>query len=116
MEKAKTLKGAAASATKMISVEEANEQMKALMTQANQRMQQLAIQVQNLDSMLRDKTIENLFKVLEYSHNFSSDFVTECVNVLEKYLAKIAFETPEESEKEKDTTDKVNDVVETEGK
>ena len=88
-------------APKMISVDEANTQMKALMTQANQKMQQLAIQVQNLDSMLRDKTIENLFKVLEYAHHFTGEFVDNCAKVITDYLTKVAIETPSEEQSTK---------------
>lgn len=97
MGKEKTAK-AGASAPKMISVDEANAQMKTLMGQANQRIQQLAIQLQNYESMLKDKTIENLFKVLEYSHNFKEEFVEKCAGVIEQYLTKVAIETPAEQQ------------------
>lgn len=96
MGKEKATKVPATAAPKMISVEEANAQMKNLMQQANQKIQQLALQVQNYDSMLRDKTIDNLFKVVEYAHQFEPDFVEKCTKVITEYLTKVAIETPEQ--------------------
>lgn len=85
---------------KMISVEEAQAQLQAVVKQAQGRMQQMGMQINNLESMLRDKTIDNLFKVLEYSHNFNTEFVEKCASVIESYLTKMALEEPKAPEAE----------------
>lgn len=94
----KTAKAAPTAAPKMIPASEADAQLKALMSKANAQIQQLAMQAQNLENMLRDKTIDNLFKVLEYSHNFETAFVEKCAGVITEYLTKVALESPAEKE------------------
>ena len=51
---------------KMISVEQANAQMQNVLQQANTKMQQLVSQAQQLDAMLRDKTLDHLFNVIKF--------------------------------------------------
>lgn len=80
---------------KMISVEQANSQMQNVIQQANTRMQQLVAQNQQLDAMLRDRTVDNLFKVIEYSQHFNSEFVVKCVTALESFITQVALTEPE---------------------
>jgi hypothetical protein len=87
---------------KMISVEEANTQMQSVFQQAQARIQQLTTSVQQLDAMLRDKTIDNLFKVLEYKASFEEDFVVKCTNVIQKYLTQVALTEPEKVVKDEE--------------
>ena len=80
---------------KMISVEQANAQMQNVLQQANTRMQQLMAQNQQLDAMLRDRTVDHLFKVIEYSEQFSTEFVVKCVTALESFITQVALTEPE---------------------
>lgn len=81
---------------KMVSVEQANAQMQSVVQQYNSKLQQLVAQVQQLDSMLRDRTIDHLFSVIKHSAYFDSNFVSECANAIEKYLTQVALAEPEQ--------------------
>jgi len=81
--------------TKMISVEQANAQMQNVLQQANTRMQQLMAQNQQLDAMLRDRTVDHLFKVVEYAEQFNSEFVVKCITALESFITQVALTEPE---------------------
>lgn len=88
-----------ASATpKMVPVEQVNAQMQGMMNQYNAKMQQLTAQLQQLDGLLRDRTIDHLFNVLKYAAHFNSEFVVKCVEALEKYLTQVALTEPEQTE------------------
>lgn len=91
-------KKAAKESPKMVSVDEANAQMQKIVDQANGKIQQLVAQLDTFESLLRDKTMEQLFKVLEYGHLFNSEFVDDCTNMIKKYLTKTALEEPKEEE------------------
>ena len=93
--KEKNQKVPANAAPKMIPVEQANAQMQGVVKQANQKIQQLAVQLNNVEGMLRDKTMEHLFKVVEYEHKFDPKFVDKCTQVIEQYLTKMALQEPE---------------------
>lgn len=97
--------------TKMISVEQANAQMQNVLQQANTRMQQLVAQNQQLDAMLRDRTVDHLFKVVEYAEQFSAEFVVKCITALEGFLTQVALTEPEkEAAKEEVPTAPVEEV------
>lgn len=83
---------------KMISVEQANAQMQNVLQQYSARMQQMNSQVQQLDAMLRDRTLDHLFNVVKYSSMFNSDFVLKCTDTIEHYLTQVAFTEPEKTE------------------
>lgn len=93
--KKKTGTATAKAETKMISVEQANAQMQNVLQQANTRMQQLMAQNQQLDAMLRDRTVDHLFKVVEYSEQFNPEFVVKCVTALESFITQVALTEPE---------------------
>lgn len=74
-------------------------QLQAILRQAEARMQQMAEQMHQLDQMLRDKTIDQLFEVLKYSVHFDEDFVSKSAKCIESYLSKVAFGSEEDTEK-----------------
>lgn len=80
---------------KMISVEQANAQMQNVLQQANSRMQQLVAQNQQLEAMLRDRTVDHLFKVVEYAEQFNPEFVVGCITALESFITQVALTKPE---------------------
>ena len=84
---------------KTISLKEANEQMQKIVTQANQKIQQLAMQLNETGMLLRDKTLDQLFQVLKYAHEFTPEFVTKCADAIETYLTNNALE-PQKDEAE----------------
>jgi hypothetical protein len=88
----------------MISVEQANAQMQHVLTQANTKIQQLATHTQHLEEMLRDRTLEYLFKVFKYSHMFNNDFIIKCTDAVEKYLTQVALTEPTQEETVPGTT------------
>jgi hypothetical protein len=87
---------------KMISVEQANAQMQNVLQQANSKMQQLAAHSQQLEAMLRDRTVEFLFKVVEHDTQFTSEFVVKCVEAIESYLTQVALTEPSTEDEVKD--------------
>lgn len=109
MEEIKNLEGSAVAEEKevqMISVEEVNKQMQELAKQANVKLQQLGAHAQQLESMLRDRTVDYLFKVVKYSHHFESEFVIKCITVIENYLTQAALTEPKVEEGSDTTTTK----------
>ena len=84
---------------KTISLEEANAQMQKIVTQANQKIQQLAMQLNEVGALLRDKTLDQLFQVLKYAHEFTPEFVAKCADAIETYLTNNALE-PQKDEVE----------------
>ena len=98
--KASTEAAKAKNEVKMISVEQANAQMQNFMQQANTKIQQITAHAQQLDAMLRDKTVEHLFKVVEYAEHFNTEFVVKCISALESYITSIALTEPEKESKE----------------
>lgn len=87
----------------MISVAEANKQIQNVITEANNKLRQLAVQVQQLDAMVKDKVIEQMIEVIKHAHMFNQEFVDKCVETVEKYLSSVITptetETPVEEEK-----------------
>ena len=83
---------------KMISVEQANAQMQNVLQQYNNKFQQLAAQMQQLDAMLKDKTLDHLFNVIKHFHMFKEDFVAKCSDAIEKYLTQVALTEQEQDE------------------
>lgn len=83
---------------KMVSVEQANAQMQSVVQQYNNKLQQIATQAQQLDAMLRDKTLDHLFNVIKHFHMFKEDFVSKCSDAIEKYLTQVALTEPEQEE------------------
>ena len=88
--------------SKTISLKEANEHMQKIVAQANQKIQQLAMQLNETGMLLRDKTLDQLFQVLKYAHEFTPEFVTRCADAIETYLTNNALE-PQENEVEEAT-------------
>lgn len=74
-------------------------QLQAVLRQAEGRMQQMVEQLHQLDQMLRDKTIDQLFTVLKYSVHFDEEFVAKSAKCIENYLSKVAFGNEEDAEK-----------------
>jgi hypothetical protein len=74
--------------------------MQALVAQLQPKIQQLTHQVQQLDAMLRDKTLEHLFNVFKYQSLFSEEFVVKCTKVVENYLTQVALTESEQSSEE----------------
>ena len=66
-------------------------QFEAVVRQAEGRMQQMVEQMHQLDQMLRDKTIDQLFEVLKYSVHFDEEFVAKSAKCIETYLTNVAF-------------------------
>lgn len=84
---------------KTISLKEANEQMQKIVTQANQKIQQLAMQLNETGMLLRDKTLDQMFQVLKYAHEFTPEFVTRCADAIETYLTNNALEPQKEEDR-----------------
>ncbi len=80
----------------MISAEEADNKVQSIIKQAAAQINQFRDQAQQLESLLRDKTTDHLFQVLQYSDHFDAVFVERCAKALEMYLTSIALSTPEE--------------------
>ena len=74
-------------------------QLQAILRQAEARMQQMVEQMHQLDQMLRDKTIDQLFEVIKYSVHFDEGFVSKSAKCIETYLSKVAFGNEEDTEK-----------------
>lgn len=84
---------------KMIPLEEANAQVQNIIQQATARLKEVQGQLQQMDQMLRDKTLEHLFDVIKYASYFELSFVDECVKAITDYLHAILNNKPEESDK-----------------
>lgn len=77
--------------------------LQAAVQQANVRLQQLMEQNRQLEQFLRDKTVDQMFKVLEYMSYFDSDFVTKCADTITTYISNVAFSSGEEQAQEPET-------------
>lgn len=87
---------------KMIPVSQANQQVQTIIKQATSKIQELSTQMQQLELMLRDKTTDHLFKVLEYSQHFDDEFVSQCTEVIKDYLVHVAFPKEDNQEEVKE--------------
>lgn len=90
-------KGATPDSKETVTKEQAMAQIQAVMKQANDRTQQIVEQARQLEQMVRDKTIDNLFSVLKYEVHFEPTFVKKCAIIIAEYLNSI-INTPEEKE------------------
>lgn len=81
--------------------------LQAAVQQANVRLQQLMEQNRQLEQFLRDKTVDQMFKVLEYMSYFDSDFVTKCADTITTYISNVAFSAGEEQAQEPETKEDV---------
>lgn len=73
------------------------EQLNDACNQLWQQTKQLAVRNRELEQFAINKRLEFLFKVLEYSNNFSSDFVVSCTSEIEEALT-----IPQNQEEEKE--------------
>ena len=67
------------------------EQLQGVLQQAEMRMRQMSEQMAQMNQMLRDKTIDQLFEVLKYSVHFDETFVDKSAKCIETYLSNVAF-------------------------
>ena len=67
------------------------EQLQGVLQQAEMRMRQMSEQMAQMNQMLRDKTIDQLFEVLKYSVHFDEKFVDKSAKRIETYLSNVAF-------------------------
>lgn len=67
------------------------EQLQGVLQQAEMRMRQMSEQMAQMNQMLRDKTIDQLFEVLKYSVHFDEGFVVKSAKCIETYLSNVAF-------------------------
>ncbi len=88
------------------------EQMQAVLQQAEMRIRQMGEQLVQMQQMLRDRTIDQLFEVLKYSVHFDEEFITKSAKCIETYLSNVAFSNDATEEKD---TDKENSVDDKEG-
>ena len=66
------------------------EQLQGVLQQAEMRMRQMNEQMVQMNQMLRDKTIDQLFEVLKYSVHFEEEFVVKSAKCIETYLSNVA--------------------------
>ena len=78
--------------------EQAAAQVQAIMQQAEAKIQQLMDSMRQMDQMLRDKTIEQLFGVIKHSTYFTPEFVDKSAKCIETYLTNLAFSQEEEQD------------------
>lgn len=97
---------------KTISLKEANEQMQKIVTQANQKIQQLAMQLNETGMLLRDKTLDQMFQVLKYAHEFTPEFVTRCADAIETYLTNNALEPQKEEDENTEVVEEQKEKAE----
>ena len=74
--------GSANNEKKRLTYEQLNDTCNQLWLQNRQ----LAVKNRELEQFVMNKRLEYLFKVLEYSNNFTSDFVVSCSNEIEEAL------------------------------
>ena len=67
------------------------EQLQGVLQQAEMRIRQMSEQMAQMNQMLRDKTIDQLFEVLKYSVHFDEKFVDKSTKCIETYLSNVAF-------------------------
>lgn len=81
-------------------MEKVNAQLQAMLQQANERMQQIVAQARQIEQLLRDKTVDQMFNVIKYAHEFEPEFVEKCAKAIAEYISNIAFAAEEEKEKQ----------------
>lgn len=81
------------------------EKVQAILEQANQKLHQAAMEIQRLNQLLTDKTLDYYFKVLEHPDQFDTDFILYSADTVTKAL------TPR-PEEEQTTAEKTNAEVE----
>ena len=79
------------------------EQLQGVLQQAEMRMRQMSEQMAQMNQMLRDKTIDQLFEVLKYSVHFDEEFVAKSAKCIETYLTNVAFSDTTVEEKPVET-------------
>ena len=79
------------------------EQLQGVLQQAEMRMRQMSEQMAQMNQMLRDKTIDQLFQVLKYSVHFDEEFVVKSAKCIETYLTNVAFSDTTVEEKPVET-------------
>lgn len=79
------------------------EQLQGVLQQAEMRMRQMSEQMAQMNQMLRDKTIDQLFEVLKYSVHFDEEFVVKSAKCIETYLSNVAFSDSTVEEKSIET-------------
>ena len=79
------------------------EQLQGVLQQAEMRMRQMSEQMAQMNQMLRDKTIDQLFEVLKYSVHFDEEFVVKSAKCIETYLTNVAFSEGTTEEKPVET-------------
>jgi hypothetical protein len=62
------------------------EQLNDACNQLWQQNKQLAARTRELEQFAMNKRLDYLFKVLEYSNKFSSDFIVNCTNEIEEAM------------------------------
>lgn len=62
------------------------EQLNDACNQLWQQNKQLATRTRELEQFAMNKRLDYLFKVLEYSNKFSSDFIVSCTNEIEEAM------------------------------
>lgn len=74
--------------------------VQAIVQQAQVKIQQLTDSVRQLDQMLRDKTVDQMFSVIKHAAYFDQEFVDKCAKGIQSYITAIALtpETPAEAE------------------
>ena len=75
------------------------EQLNDACIQLSQQNRQLIVRNRELENFAMNKRLDYLFKVLEYSGKFSSDFIVSCVGEIEQ--AMTIPQEPEEQREEK---------------
>lgn len=63
------------------------EQLNDACNQLWQQNKQLSVRNRELESFVMNKRLDYLFKVLEFSNKFSSDFIVNCVSEIEEAMA-----------------------------
>lgn len=79
------------------------QQLQAMLQQSNERTQQIVAQARQLEQMLRDRTLDHMFNVLKYAHEFTPDFVGKCADAITAYISNVAFSEEDDKEEIKDT-------------
>ena len=79
------------------------EQLQGVLQQAEMRMRQMSEQMAQMNQMLRDRTVDQLFEVLKYSVHFDEEFVVKSAKCIETYLSSVAFSEGTAEEKPVET-------------
>lgn len=78
------------------------EQYKGLVSQLYERNQQLVEALNEKNTALMFKRLDYLFKVIEQSHMFNDEFVTKCIDELQKTLDVTQEQTENQEDGEQD--------------